>query len=539
MKYRKSNIDIEKCNEIIQKCFFIVDKDRVRRPFVLNEVQKRLGREMVQRNIVLKARKEGCSSYILALFLAVCLYEENANAVIISDEKGATQRLLSRAYYYLDYMKPVKPMTERASRNEIYFSDRNNRLYIGAAGSKVFGRGDDVSHLHVSEYGFWEHPEMLTGLIEALIRDHTAIIETTANGVGNMFYRMWESAKRGTMDWKPIFIPWFENPEYSSVRSGSNVPADIAVSELDNMEEALYKQYRLNKKQLLWRRERITEMLDPALFPQEYPSNDVEAFISSGRKVFDSSKLQGMYEMRREPDRCGDLVRDKSGCIVINPSTKGLVKFYAMPEENRRYAIGCDTAGGSDYVEPGGTADKTAYSSASVKDRETWETVAVMNCKLEVDAFGDYINLLGRYYNNAILGVEDNNMGIAVIKHLQNICRYPNMFLRYTYDEATQRRTQKVGWHTDMKSKPIMIQDMNKAIRGGLVKINDEETIRQLLSYVYDKHNKARPETGAFADLVIAECIALQICQINPVKAEKEYVEKDNRIRSRGGSGYG
>jgi len=304
-------------------------------------------------------------------------------------------------------------------------------------------------------------------------------------------------------------------------------------------EKELQKVYNLSIEQLQWRRWKIHDMIDSALFPQEYPLNPMEAFISSGRKVFDAKKLQQMFNMREEPKITGDLFKDKDGTPGFIRRDRGFLKIWKPPEDGEYYCVGADVAGGSDYIEPESSKDKTAFSAAEVRNRKTWEVAATFNCKLEVDAYGDYLNLLGRLYNNAILGVEFNNMGIAVIKHLVNICKYPNLFMHPIVDELTLKITKKLGWHTTSKTKPLMIADQNKALRDGSLKLNSEQSIRQHLSYVYDKHNKAKPQPGTFADLVIASCIATQICQMFPISSGEHKDIVDDRERSTGGSGYG
>jgi hypothetical protein len=530
------SIDIERYNKIIQHCFFIVDKKRNKVHFKPNNIQTALSQKLKKRNIVLKARKEGVSSYILALWMVACIYEQNINAVVISHEQEATKRLYERARYYLDNMLPTKPSIERSSSRETYFRQNNSKLYIGTAGQKAFGHGDDISHLHISELAFYEKPEMIYGLVEACIDDSIVVIESTANGVGGLFHNMWDRAERGETDWNPIFFGWHENPEYRAYMIKEQ-EYDVALNE---EEKSLQKTYNLTFEQLMWRRRKIKSMPDSAIFPQEYPINAVEAFISTGRKFFDTNKLQLLYNCRLEPNRVGEMISDKYNRtfkFVSNPT--GILRLWELPKGDALYAIGADVAGGSDYEQPEDSHDTSAYSACVVKDRKTWETVAVVNCKLTPDAWADYLNMLGTFYNNAIIGVEDNNMGIATINHLLRICNYPNLYRRTILDEATRKSTKKVGWHTDIKSKPVMMNDLNLAIKEETTKINDETTIRQMLSYIIDKHNKLKPQAGSFADLVIAEAIAVQICQENPV-ATKHYVPKEDKRKTvTEGSGYG
>jgi len=135
--------------DYIETCFSIVDKNSNRVPFLYNNIQKLIEQNMGQRTIIVKSRKLGCSSLILAKFTVASLIRDNTKAVVISHERKATQRLLDRVYYYLDNLLAVKPKLDRASAEEIKFVETNSSYWIGTAGSKAFGRGDDITHLHI------------------------------------------------------------------------------------------------------------------------------------------------------------------------------------------------------------------------------------------------------------------------------------------------------------------------------------------------------------------------------------------------------
>lgn len=136
--------------------FRIANKQAVTVDFILNDVQYQYSVAATSRDIILKARREGFSSYIRGEFLGACLTEENTRAVILSQDTEATMKHLAAVKFYIKHMKGLQPQIGYNSRNEITFPKMDSTFYIGTAGSKTFGRGDTITHLHMSEAAFYE-----------------------------------------------------------------------------------------------------------------------------------------------------------------------------------------------------------------------------------------------------------------------------------------------------------------------------------------------------------------------------------------------
>jgi hypothetical protein len=148
--------------QYIENFYYIVDRERKKRPFIFNNIQNKLFEEMERRTLVLKYRKGGISSQILAMFDVACILEDNTRAVVISHEKSSTKRLLDRVYYYHEHLA-LPPNVDKSSSEEISFPETRSSFYIGTAGSRAFGRGDDITHLHISEFDWWEHTDRYMG----------------------------------------------------------------------------------------------------------------------------------------------------------------------------------------------------------------------------------------------------------------------------------------------------------------------------------------------------------------------------------------
>jgi hypothetical protein len=138
-----------------------------------------------------------------------------------------------------------------------------NTLRVGTAKSSSFGRGDDITFLHLTEVAFCDDiPAMLSGVGEACLPGTHKIMETTANGF-NSYKRFYDAAKLGEVDYAALFYSplW----EYSQ----------------DYIDEHRRNLGRLG--------------------PQEFPMTDIEAFLTSGETYFDNQAMQWYLTQAREP----------------------------------------------------------------------------------------------------------------------------------------------------------------------------------------------------------------------------------------------
>lgn len=496
--------------EYIEAYLHIVDKDSHNVPFRYNSVQQYIERSLAEGHakgyrkfLIVKSRKQGASSLILAKFLIRCLTLENRRAVVVSHESGATQRLLGRVYSYKDGLDPQPPV-ETESSKELSFTETKSSYYIGTAGSKAFGRGDDITDLHVSELDWWENTDVLTGLLEACVPSAEVMVESTVNGWGSKMHGLWLGAKKGENDWYPIFIPWYMSDEYS--RPDLVTPDFV----LDEAEEEYRAKYGLDMAQMAWRRMKLRSMDRPELFPQEYPADDIEAFLITGNAVFDNNVLSEWYNMG-VPYEQGVLEMRDTGVVEWVKQSGGWLRVYAHPLPDIVYRIGADVAEGIENE-----AKDRDYSTAVCKHGQTWAQVAVMGYRMDPDIHARRLNLMGRYYNNAKLAVERNGPGIAVLSFLQRDHKYPNLYYQEILDERTKRATKKFGWDENEKTRGMLIALQKRAIREKMTLLVDKQTIAEHMSFVTNSHGKDEATSGAHDDYVFADMIATKQCELNP-----------------------
>jgi hypothetical protein len=259
--------------------------------FVLNRAQSYIHAKIEEqraetgkvRAIILKGRQQGCSTYVEGRFMWQTTHRKGVRAYILTHEDDASQNLFDMSKRYYEHL-PVflKPQTSASNAKELLFSNLDSGYKVGTAGNKTVGRSQTNQYFHGSEVGFWANAADHTKGILQTVPDAPGtevIFESTANGVGNFFHIQWKLAESGQSEFIPIFVPWFWQDEYRKA-----VPDDfMAVDE----EVDLQSQYGLDDGQLLWRRQKISELSADGsdgvkAFRQEYPNNAAEAFQVSG-----------------------------------------------------------------------------------------------------------------------------------------------------------------------------------------------------------------------------------------------------------------
>ena len=471
-----------------EKYLWIVNRQRQPQTLGLNPVQRLYHGQRTRFDIVLKARKVGISTYKGAEFFHETIFVPNTNSTVIAHDLDTTIDLFERVKLFFERLPDfLRPKVKRNNRRELVFTETpfgetlNSRYVVGTAGNYEFGRGKDIDNLHLSEYAFFPKPERIKmGAMQALREGGKICIESTANGF-NDFRDEWERAKQGESRFKAHFFPWHSDETY---RIGLLEGEDL---ELSLEEQALRQAYSLSLEQVKWMRQRKRELRGK--FPQEFPANDAEAFLSSGRPVFDTEILKRLLTK---------LEANKP--IEIRES--GDLKIWKKPAFGREYVAGVDCAEGL----PDGD-----YDCCVVLDKETWEEMAELHGRWPAHVFAKKCADLCKEYDEAILAVERNNHGHSVLNTLRNQLGYPYLYHHQGYDHRGTRAI--LGWDTNSKSKPVMIDGLDEAVRERLIIIHDPEFVRECLTYVYDDKGGTGAQAGCRDDRVIARAIALQVAK--------------------------
>lgn len=487
----------------IQRFFHVIAKlTNQKVPFVFNFVQQKYYKARTRYDLILKARKEGFTSLILAIWLVACLFQENTRAVVVSHEDEATKRLFAKVRFYLDTMgaaedQKFETTLDEESKKQITFPLTNSSFWIGTAGSRAFGRGDDITHLLLSEVAHYKNQEFLTGVIAACTRTAWRVMETTANGIGEQFNLMWEQAgdpQSGSL-WNNHFFGWFEDPTHSEqVPDGITFLRTVAEKRMADSIKA-GTGVTISDAQILWYRQTKNSMPDQSKMVQEYPSNPREAFISSGRHVFNIGKLDEMLGKTTKPLWTGELSDDGKD-VKFKDNPEGRFQIWKMPRPGRSYLISADVAKG---VLDG------AWSVARVWDRSSWEPVALFRARLDPGDFGEQLALMGFYFNNALLAPENNNHGWACLERLKMI-GYTHILKEE--ELWPEDRNKQFGFPTNEKTKGLIISSVRNAIDEGTYFEYSDFCINEMMRAVWNDAGKMVTQSG-WTDSIIATGIGL------------------------------
>ena len=515
----------EKPHLLIECCFCVVNKKRRTVPFFFNEVQRDFidkietqGREKPY--FVLKGRQQGFTTLITAIQLCHAIICKNFSGFTVADREDNTKAIfLDKAKSMLQNLpKALKPKNKLNSANELFFDKLNSSWRVSCASANV-GRSRTLSFIHFSEAAFYRCglSELQQSILEAATEDALCIYETTANGF-NAVKELWDS---GTCH--NLFYEWWKTSEYRC--------NDLSYLETDDkwLRERLkiLKEKGLCPEQMAWYAKKYKSYIDKSSIKQEYPCTADEAFLVSGECVFDKDAISNYlskfdvkstlgafkYEKSYVPlhdSEGGVLTFDRTiHSIEFVPSENGYISIVEEPYsvlENGKlhqhpYVIGADTAGEGDD-----------YFTAKVIDNITGRCVATLRKqRMDEDLFAEQLYCLGKYYNNALIGIEINYSRYPVKVLLE--LGYDNQFSQAYYNRTPSAPERRYGFLTSCSTRSIIISNLVVKMRESLELETDRETLKELCTFIVHPNGKKAAALGSHDDLVMASAIANQIAQ--------------------------
>jgi hypothetical protein len=297
----------EYCRQVLK----IRDKAGTTVPLLLNRSQLHLHQVLEAqrqetgkvRALVLKGRQQGVSTYLQARFFWWTSLNLGRRALILTHRQDASDHLFGMAERFYQH-SPLPPRLGASNAKELVFHELESGYQVATAGAKAVGRSMTCQLFHGSEVAFWESAEDHMAGIGQIVPDAPGteiILESTANGVGNLFHRMWQAAAAGQSDYRTVFIPWFWQPEYRRV---------VSTLDLDDQEDAYRAAYGLDLEQMAWRHAKIATDFagDAHRFEQEYPASADLAFVLVGVESFIPAPLVMAARASRSGSGQGPLV---------------------------------------------------------------------------------------------------------------------------------------------------------------------------------------------------------------------------------------
>ena len=490
---------------------------------VWQRILTKLQQNLPVRLIVLKARQMGASTLAEALLFWQVHTRPNTRALILSQDRDSSGVIFDMARtFYENLPAEFRPMKRYSNRKELLFANPDektrhdnpglrSKIEVHTAGNYTPPRGANFHLVHYSEVGFWGNTaDEIIPAINPMVPSlpGTAIIyESTANGYDNFFFKEWERAKNGESVFEPLFTPWTIMPEYSFPFPNDTLRNEFKES-LEEEELELIALHEVTLEQLQWRRFKIRELgNDSDIFRQEFPATEQEAFIYSGYPIFNRKVLQRLRP--KEPVWVGDI--NLSTESLIQDST-GLLDIYETPSVDGDYVIGVDTSSG--------TAED--YSCMCVLKRTfpkgLASQVAEWHGRCDPVELGQFACILARYFNNAMLSIEINNHGLTTQAEAQR--HYWNFYRWQYFDRLSSKSySTKVGWETNMSTKPLLIDRAVASLRDDLVEINSAGLIDEMWKYVRVPGTTSYEAEAGHDDRVMAFLIALTTLYVDDPNA--------------------
>lgn len=527
------------------------------------------------RMVILKARQWGgstCTQMYMAWIQLV--HREGLYSAIVAHLNSASRKI--RAMYRkmlaeypaellnLSDVAPLSLSPFEGSNTDSIISQggkiaRDTVISIGSMQSPDSLRAGDIALVHYSEVGIWKEtdgksPEEVIQAISSSVLNiplTMIVMESTAKGEGNMFYNEWQDAKKGLSGYYPMFIAWFAIEKYRKPFNSEQEREALAQWLWDNRNQVTAPNERSESGAYLfsllsrgatleainWYIAARRSYRDHDRIASEFPSDDVEAFASSGNRVFNKTSIERLRNDCQPPIFIGDISgRMPTGAeslldIRITPDSGGDLRIWEMPDTSfphqHRYILACDV---------GGTSAKADYTDIIVLDR-WWRSagegdVVVAewhgHCPYAILAWK--LAQLAKFYCNALLVVESNtletrdidtegNHAAYILNEIANY--YPNLYYREASPEDIRNaKPRKYGFHTNTLTKTLIIDHLNRVLDEHLYTEREAEALAEYNVYIRYDNGVLGASAKNHDDRVMARAIAHYVSNSMPTPSE-------------------
>ena len=539
--------------------------NRPQRKLIMRFERRRLQGKPI-RLILLKARQWGGSTatQIYMAWLQL-VHKVGLNSLIVGHVKDASTEVkdmfdklikeypVSMLYEMGEAYNETEPKIVGVgqSGNIHRIPQRNCKIKVGTAEKPNSARGGDYNLVHCTEVGLWvttdgKTPEQIvrSACSGILLKPYTMIVyESTANGTGNFFQREYDAAKNNKSQFEALFISWFEIEQYSAPIDNINAFATKLWENRNNANAASDREESGKYLWWLWEQGATLEAInwyilerskytDHGDMASEYPSDDVEAFVHSGARVFDKYNVEKFKKCCKAPKYVGDVYADGDegedalSNLRFKEDKQGLLWVWSKPdvddkeEVTDRYLV---------VVDIGGRGKKADWSEIVVFDRlnqmEGGKPVVVAQWygHIDMDMLAWKAAQIAAFYDNALLVIESNtlethdkerqvdgDMSGYILNQIKDV--YSNLYARKQSDEEIQEgEPKKYGFHTNVATKPKIISTLVKVIREQLYVERDSRCLDEYLCYEKKKNGAFGAITGKHDDLLMTRAIGLHI----------------------------
>jgi hypothetical protein len=450
-----------------------------------NAVQRAFEHRRGERNIVLKARQLGLTTWTAARFFLKTITHPGTLTLQVAHTQEAAEEIFQIVHRFVDWLpEAIREGTLKTSRTnvrQIVFAEIDAQYRVVSAGDRNAGRGLTVQNLHYSELARWpgDPAETLAGLRAAMAPGAELILESTPNGVGGCFYDEWQTADETGM--VKHFFPWWMERRY---RAGA-----VDEATLTDEERALKSRSKLDLEQIGYRRQIRANFRGLAM--QEFAENEESCFLASGNSIFELSAIEARLRDVPEP---------------VERRLNGELEVWLPALKGKQYLVAVDPSGG------GCDGD---YSAAEVLEMESGLQCAEFAGHVGGLELAWLVTKLAAEYNQAWLVVERNNHGSGVLALLESVCKYARIYTQ------GGRQDGQPGWLTTSLSRPAALGRLDAALVEEPQRFQSKRLLSECRSFVRLPDGRSGARAGTHDDRVMAMAIGLA--------ARAEMLEKGSR----------
>ena len=519
------------------------------------------------RLILLKARQWGGSTAI-QIYMAwlQLVHEVGLNSLIIAHQ-GTGSDEIKDMFDRMVKSYPTKMLheiTDTYSANEpkmvgvgksgniFRVPQRNCKIKIGTAERPNSCRGGDYNLVHLSEVGLWKETEgkkpediVRSACSGILLKPLTMIVyESTPNGVGNFFHKEYLAAKKELSQFEAMFVAWFEIEQYELPFADDAEKYEFAKRLFANRRDDEVKSDREEPGTYLWRlwekgatleaihwyvSER-TKYTDHGDIASEFPSDDIEAFTYSGRKVFSNEDVEQFRAACRPPRWKGEVYgyadegEDAIKGLRFKKEEDGQLFMWHDVERSDdeevtdRYLVVVDVCKG--HTKNADFADILVIDRLFMMDGEPPVVAAEWHGHIDMDKLAWKAMQIAAYYENALLVIESNTLetnntkGEAeyILTLIHGVYGKQLYARKQSAEDIRQGLPKKYGFHTNPLTKKVVIYNLKLAIREHLYVEREEECLDEYLTYVETDNGAFEAMEGYHDDRLMTRAIGLQVC---------------------------
>jgi len=414
------------------------------------------------RSIILKSRQLGISTLSAGISLWMMVFQKDKSILVVATKQDTAKNLVTKVKFMYDQL-PSWLQIGFTENNKLALRLKNGSQVKAVSAAGDAGRSEAISLLIIDEAAFIETnkiDEIWGSSQQTLSTGGRAIVLSTPNGTGNFFHKMWTKAEEGTNGFVPIKLHWSVHPER-------------------NQE---------------WRDKQDDE-LGLRMAAQECDCD----FTTSGHTVFENELMKFI----EETNICNPL--EKRGI-------EGGLHIWEYPDYTRKYIITADVARG----------DSKDYSAFHIIDIEESKQIGEFKAQIGTKEFGHMLVAMATEYNNALLVIENANIGwntiqVVIDKGYNNLYYSPkgeaatnaDAFLAKGYD-ITDTTKMVPGFTMSMKTRPLVIGKLDAYLKDKAITIQGKRTLEEMKTFIW-LNGKPEAQIGYNDDLVMSLATACYV----------------------------